>query len=34
MCIRDRSYTRNVGVEHNVINDTDHEIVFIEIEVR
>ena len=29
-----QSYTRNVGVEHNVINDTAHEIVFIEIEIR
>jgi quercetin dioxygenase-like cupin family protein len=29
-----KSYTRNVGVEHNVINNTDHEVVFIEIELR
>lgn len=29
-----QSYTRSVGVEHNVINDTAHEIVFIEIEMR
>jgi len=26
-----QSYTRQVGVEHNVINDTAQEIVFIEI---
>ena len=29
-----KSYTRQVGVEHNVINNTDHEVVFIEIELR
>jgi beta-alanine degradation protein BauB len=29
-----QSYTRNEGVEHNVINPTEHEIVFIEIEMR
>jgi quercetin dioxygenase-like cupin family protein len=29
-----QSYTRNVGVEHNVINDTDREVVFVEIELR
>ena len=29
-----QSYTRQVGVEHNVINNTDHEVVFIEIELR
>jgi quercetin dioxygenase-like cupin family protein len=28
------SYTRNAGVEHNVINANEHEFVFIEIEVR
>jgi quercetin dioxygenase-like cupin family protein len=27
-------YNRQVGVEHNVINNTDHEVVFIEIEIR
>lgn len=29
-----QSYTRNVGVEHNVINPTAQEVVFVEIEVR
>ena len=29
-----RSYTRNLGVEHNVINNSDHEVVFVEIELR
>jgi mannose-6-phosphate isomerase-like protein (cupin superfamily) len=29
-----QSYARSVGVQHNVINPTDHEVVFIEIEVR
>ncbi len=29
-----RSYTRQVGVEHNVINNTAHEVVFVEIEIR
>jgi quercetin dioxygenase-like cupin family protein len=29
-----RSYTRQIGVEHNVINASDHEVVFIEIELR
>jgi len=29
-----KSYTRLVGVEHNVVNNTDHEVVFIEIELR
>ena len=29
-----QSYTRNEGVEHNVINPTDHEVVFVEIEIR
>ena len=28
------SYNRQVGVEHNVINNTDHEVVFVEIEIR
>jgi quercetin dioxygenase-like cupin family protein len=27
-------YAREVGVEHNVINGDDHEIVFIEIEMK
>jgi quercetin dioxygenase-like cupin family protein len=29
-----QSYTRHVGVEHNVINPTAHEVVFVEIEMR
>ena len=29
-----QSYTRHVGVEHNVINPTDQEVVFVEIEMR
>jgi len=29
-----QSYARSIGVHHNVINPTDHEVVFIEIEVR
>jgi quercetin dioxygenase-like cupin family protein len=29
-----RSYTRPTGVEHNVINASDHEIAFIEIELK
>jgi beta-alanine degradation protein BauB len=29
-----QSYTRLAGVEHNVANDTDAEIVFVEIELR
>ena len=28
------SYARSAGVEHNVINNTDHEFVFVEIELR
>lgn len=27
-------YSRPVGVEHNVVNDTDCEFVFVEVEVR
>ena len=29
-----QSYTRKVGVEHNVINPTENEVVFVEIELR
>lgn len=29
-----RPYARNEGVEHNVVNASPHEIVFIEIEMR
>lgn len=29
-----QAYSRQVGVEHNVINPCDHEVVFIEIEIR
>lgn len=27
-------YTREAGVEHNVVNANDHEFVFVEIEVK
>lgn len=29
-----QSYARHIGVQHNVINPTDHEVVFVEIEAR
>lgn len=29
-----KSYFRQAGVEHDVLNETDSEIVFIEVEVR
>lgn len=29
-----QAYSRGVGVEHNVINNSAHEVVFIEIEIR
>lgn len=29
-----QSYARGTGVEHNVINPSDHEFVFVEIEVK
>lgn len=29
-----RPYYRPAGVEHNVVNDNQHEFVFIEIEIR
>jgi quercetin dioxygenase-like cupin family protein len=29
-----QSYSRAVGVEHNVINASDHELVFIEVEIK
>lgn len=29
-----QSYSRNIGVEHNVINDSPGELVFIEVEVK
>ena len=29
-----QAYSRPLGVEHNVINDDDHEIVFIEVEMK
>ena len=29
-----RPYFRNVGVEHNVVNANDHELVFIELELK
>jgi quercetin dioxygenase-like cupin family protein len=32
--IAGQSYARTIGVRHNVINPTKHEVVFIEIEAR
>jgi mannose-6-phosphate isomerase-like protein (cupin superfamily) len=29
-----RPYFRNAGVEHNVVNANDHELVFIEVELK
>lgn len=29
-----RSYYRPIGVEHNVVNGSDHEFVFVEIEMK
>jgi quercetin dioxygenase-like cupin family protein len=29
-----QAYSRALGVEHNVINNSAHEVVFIEIEIR
>lgn len=29
-----QSYARQVGVEHNVVNDSPHEIAFVEVEIR
>ncbi|WP_301785560.1 cupin domain-containing protein [Caballeronia sp. SEWSISQ10-4 2] len=29
-----RSYAGLKGVEHNVVNATDHEVIFIEVEIR
>ncbi len=28
-----QSYARTVGVQHNVVNSSSHEVVFVEIEV-
>ncbi len=28
------AYYRHVGIEHNVINPSDHEFVFVEIEIK
>ncbi len=32
--IAGQSYTRGAGVNHNVINASAHEVVFVEIEIR
>jgi quercetin dioxygenase-like cupin family protein len=32
--IAGRSYSRAAGVEHNVVNASDHVVVFVEIEAR
>ncbi|HMM77965.1 MAG TPA: cupin domain-containing protein [Gammaproteobacteria bacterium] len=29
-----QSYSRSVGVEHNVINASGHELVFVEVEIK
>jgi hypothetical protein len=29
-----KSYSRGSGVEHNIANDTDREIAFVEIELK
>ncbi|WP_156114959.1 cupin domain-containing protein [Pseudomonas sp. ML96] len=29
-----RSYFRQAGVEHNVVNASDHEVVFVETEIK
>ena len=29
-----KSYSRNIGVNHNVINDNDFDFTFIEIELK
>jgi beta-alanine degradation protein BauB len=29
-----RSYSRGAGVEHNVVNASQHEVAFVEIEIR
>lgn len=29
-----QSYSRNAGVEHNVINNNDYEFVFVEVEIK
>jgi quercetin dioxygenase-like cupin family protein len=29
-----QSYTREAGVHHNVINASQHEVIFVEIEIR
>ena len=34
LIIRGKSYFRKAGVEHDVINETDAEIVFLEIELK
>ena len=31
---RGRSYTRKAGVEHDVLNVDDHEVVFVEVELK
>lgn len=29
-----QSYARAIGVQHNVINNSNHEVVFVEVEIR
>lgn len=32
--VKGHSYTRNVGVSHNVINPGPDEVIFVEVEIR
>ncbi len=32
--VKGQSYTRNVGVSHNVINPGPGEVIFVEVEIR
>lgn len=32
--IQGQAYSRNAGVEHNVINESEFEVVFVEIELK
>ena len=32
--VKGRSYTRHVGVSHNVINPGPDEVIFVEVEIR
>lgn len=34
LLVKGRSYTRHVGVRHNVINPGPDEVIFVEVEIR